>query len=61
MKHNKRTKQAFSFKVQIRNGRISVELALPTRWLIPCVTIIGALLSPTPIIKLIDILLGLAK
>lgn len=61
MKHTKQSKQAVSVTVQNCNGRISVVLAFPKSWLIPCVTIIGALLSPTPVIKLIDILLGLAK
>ena len=61
MKNNRRTKKALSFKVQIRNGRISAVLAFPKSWLIPCVTIISALLSPRPLIKLIGILLDFAK
>ncbi len=61
MKHTKRTKQALLFKVQIRNGKILAELSLPTRWAISCLTIFGALLSPTPIIKLVDALLSLIK
>lgn len=61
MKNNKRTKKALSFKLQIRNGRISAVLVMPKSWLIPLVTLVGALLSPRPLINLIHIFLDFIK
>lgn len=56
MKHKKQSKQTLSIKVQIRNGRFSMELSLPIRWLIALATIVSALLSSTPVVQLFEII-----
>lgn len=61
MKHKKQPQQILSIKVQIRNGRFSVTLSLPTRWVYALASIAGALASSTPIIKLLEVIAHLLK
>jgi len=61
MKHKNQPQQILSIKAQIRNGRFSVTLSLPTRWVYAIASIAGALLSSTPIIKFLEILAQLSR
>jgi hypothetical protein len=56
MKHQKQIQLSFAARVQVRDEYVQIHITVPKRWLVVLATIVGALLTSTPLAQLLDAL-----
>jgi len=56
MNHKKQYSKAISLKIQVHDGRFSLQLSLPLRWLVTFASAASALLAQPSIIRLLGLI-----